>query len=145
MSGNTGGNNQHSSEKDMMLGAFRAEIDNLKTGLLKADRLIEDLDSKVDSIDMATRNELAVIRQILKTQTDRITEIMNSSMETTSWILENGKVIHAVEDHEKRVTDLEGNRTFVKGAVWVVGGAITVVGIIPIIISFFKYVAGFFK
>ena len=114
--------------RDQLLGVFKANITNLQDGLKRAEELLEKSTKALESHSSAAEVrmddiclELETIRTILKSQTDRVTELMQVTSENTKWLYENDSIVEQVEDHENRITDLEHNRTFLRGVIWLAG------------------------
>lgn len=114
--------------RDQLLGQFRSDITHLSEGLKRAEELLDKttkaLENHASTAELRItdlRLELETIRNILKSQTDRVTELMEVTSENTEWLLENGQLVEVVEDHEDRITGLEHNRTFLRGVVWLAG------------------------
>lgn len=136
----TSQSSNHICEKSELLGNFQNELQHLQSGMKRANDIIDSLSKDINSHTYSNINqykdiisELKRVREILTTQTDRVTEIMNVTAVHAQWFEENGTLIENVESHETRLTKLEHNRTFIKGAAWVMGIFVTVFGIAPII------------
>lgn len=116
--------------RDQLLGEFKAKITGLQDGLKRAESLLDKatkaLENHASSAEVRFDDiclELETIRTILKSQTDRVTEIMQVTTENSQWLYENSDVVTKVEEHEVRITDLEHNRTFLRGVIWLAGVA----------------------
>jgi len=139
---------EHVCEKSELLGNFQSEIKHLQTGLLRANQIIEQLSKDLTDHNygnvtefLAVLSELKRVREILTTQTDRVTEIMDVTAVHAQWFEENGSLIDCIDSHETRLTNLEHNRTFVKGAIWVAGIFVTVFGIAPLVKRLFEWLS----
>ena len=117
--------------RDHLLGQFRSDITHLSQGLKRAEELLNKTTAALANHSSASevrfdelKLELETVRTILKSQTDRVTELMQVTTENTEWLLENGQLVEIVEDHEDRITGLEHNRTFLRGVVWLAGIAL---------------------
>ena len=133
--------------RDQLLGIFKANITNLQEGLKRAEELLErttkalethssNAEVRMDDICL----ELETIRTILKSQTDRVTELMQVTSENTQWLYENSSIGAMVEDHETRITDLEHNRTFLRGVVWLAGIAFAFFTATPILKKLIEWI-----
>lgn len=134
--------------RDQLLGVFKANITNLQDGLKRAEALLEKTTKALESHSSAAEIrmddiclELETIRTILKSQTDRVTELMQVTSENTKWLYENDSIVVQVEDHETRITDLEHNRTFIKGVVWLAGIAFTFFSVTPLLKKLIEWLA----
>lgn len=126
--------------RDQLLGVFKANITNLQDGLKRAEALLEKTTKALENHSSAAEIrmddiclELETIRTILKSQTDRVTELMEVTSENTQWLSENNDIVGMVADHENRLTDLEHNRTFIRGVVWLAGIAFAFFSATPIL------------
>lgn len=136
----------HPCDKSQVIGKFESDITHLKTGLERAEELIEKMDETLNRHELnaearltGMKSELDRLRAILKMQTDRVTELMNVTAANTKWLQQNGSLVQAVADHEERITDLEGNRSFAKGVVWLIGAIIALFGIAPLIVKLIEF------
>lgn len=134
--------------RDQLLGAFKANINNLQDGLKRAEALLEKttkaLENHAAGAEIRMDNiclELETIRTILKSQTDRVTELMEVTSENSLWLSENNDIVGQVADHENRLTDLEHNRTFMRGVVWLAGVAFAFFSATPILKKLIEWIA----
>lgn len=143
------GNQDEPRSSAYLLGSLKSEMGSLKTGLQQAEEILNKLQEEIRSHEnsaskevLALENEIANLKRILTEQTKRVTALFEVTNENTKWLHENGALVDVVEDHEKRVTDLEHNRSFVKGIAWLCGGAIAVFGFGPIFKKFAAWLFG---
>lgn len=136
----------HPCDKSHVIGKFESDITHLKSGLERAEEILEKLDATINQHELSAETrfgtmkaEVDRLRTILKTQTDRVTELMNVTAANTKWLQQNGSLVQAVSDHEERITDLESNRSFAKGAIWLIGILATLFGIAPLISKLINY------
>ena len=126
--------------RDQLLGEFKAKITGLQDGLKRAETLLDkaskalenhaaEAEIRIDELQL----ELETVRTILKSQTDRVTELMQVTSENTQWLFENSQLVEVVEDHEDRITGLEHNRTFLRGVVWLAGIAFAFFSATPLL------------
>ena len=134
--------------RDQLLGAFKANISHLQDGLKRAEDLLEKttkaLENHAAGAEIRMDNiclELETIRTILKSQTDRVTELMEVTSENSLWLSENNDIVGQVVDHENRLTDLEHNRTFMRGVVWLAGVAFAFFSATPILKKLIEWIA----
>jgi len=134
--------------RDQLLGVFKANISNLQDGLKRAEALLEKTTKALESHSSAAEIrmddiclELETIRTILKSQTDRVTELMQVTSENTQWLYENNDIVTMVADHETRLTDLEHNRAFLRGVVWLAGIAFTFFTATPLLKKLIEWLA----
>lgn len=131
---------QHVCDKDFMLGSLKTEIGNLKTGLEQADDILRKIQKEFNSHLLNANTDVSDMQAkidslsgILTEQTKRVTALLKVTAANTRWLQANGKLVETVEDHEVRVTDLEHNRSFVKGVMWLIGILVTFFGLIPFV------------
>lgn len=136
----------HPCDKSHVIGKFESDITHLKSGLERAEELIEKMDATLNQHELnaetrltGMKSELDRLRTILKMQTDRVTELMNVTAANTKWLQQNGSLVQAVSDHEERISDLENNRSFAKGAIWLIGIIISLFGVAPLIVKLIDY------
>ena len=60
--------------------------------------------------------------------------------ENTQWLYENSTLVEKVEDHETRLTDLEHNRTFLRGVVWLAGIAVAFFTTTPLLKKLIEWI-----
>lgn len=133
--------------RDQLLGVFKANIANLQDGLKRAEDLLEKTTKALENHSSAAEIrmddiclELGTIRTILKSQTERVTELMQVTSENTQWLYENSTLVEKVEDHETRLTDLEHNRTFLRGVVWLAGIAVAFFTTTPLLKKLIEWI-----
>lgn len=129
-----------------LLGSLKSEMGSLKTGLQQAEEILNKLQEELKNHEheastevLNLENEVANLKRILTEQTKRVTALFEVTSENTKWLHENGALVDVVEDHEKRVTDLEHNRSFLRGVAWLCGGAIAIFGFTPLIKKFIEW------
>ena len=127
-------------DRAYVLGSLKTEMGTLKTGLEQATdilrRLQEELknhEQDATTAELNLQHEVDSLKTILTEQTKRVTALFEVTSENTKWLQANGALVDVVEDHEKRVTDLEHDKSFVKGVIWLCGGAIAIFGLSPLL------------
>ena len=134
--------------RDQLLGQFMSDNTHLSQGLKRAEELLGKTTKTLENHASASevrfdelRLELETVRNILKSQSDRVTELMQVTSENTEWLLENGQLVEVVENHEDRITGLEHNRTFLKGVVWLAGIAFAFFTATPLLQKLINWLA----
>ena len=134
--------------RDQLLGVFKANISNLQDGLKRAEELLEKTTKALENHSAAAEIrmddiclELETIRTILKSQTDRVTELMQVTTENTQWMYESSPLVGMIENHEDRITGLEHNRTFLRGVVWLAGISFAFFSATPILQKLIEWIS----